>query len=206
MTFRPLVLSDCLLVLASRDKEPYVQKIFKSKSGETVVDIGAHIGFYTLKAARDVGQKGTVIAIEPDPQNFLLLKKNIAINHFHNTIAINAALSDHDGQRLFYTCADPSVSGFQPSPRTRIKEALMMTTMTLDELLRGLGINRVDWIKIDAEGEELRILKGSAHVLQNNKKVKIIIEAPYREVLEYLTEMGFHTEHLGEIYYLAFKD
>jgi len=206
MKFRPLVLSDLLLVLANRDKEPYVQKIFRPKSGETVVDVGAHIGFYTLKAARDVGPKGTVIAIEPDPQNFLLLSENIAINHFHNVIAVNAALSDAAGRRLFYACADPIVSGFQPSSRTRIREVKTVRTMTLSELLQSLGIDRADWIKVDVEGEELRVLKGGRSVLQNVKNVKIIIEVYDSKIIEYLRKMGFYTKYLGEIYYFAFND
>ena len=205
MKFRPLVLSDLLLVLANKDKEPYVQKIFRPKSGDTVVDVGAHIGFYTLKAARDVGLEGTVIAIEPDPQSFLLLKENISINNFHNVIAVNAALSDITGRRLFYTCAEPIFSGFQPSSQTRIKDAKVVETLTLDQLLQNLGIDQIDWIKVDAEGEELRILKGGKRVLQKVTNMRIIMEVSNGEIIEYLRKMDFNIKHLGELYYLAFR-
>ena len=68
--FRPLVMHDFLFVLAnaSKNHEPLVQKVFQPKPGEVVVDVGAHIGLYTLRAARDVGANGKVIAVEPDPQ------------------------------------------------------------------------------------------------------------------------------------------
>lgn len=205
--FRPLVLSDLTLVFASTYKEPSVQRIFRPNQGEIVVDVGAHIGFYTLKAAKKVGPRGKVIAIEPDSQNFLLLKKNIAINHFGNVIAIHAALSDINGSRLFYNCINPVLSGFH-SQDQKIRAAEIIETMTLDTLLQHLKINSIDWLKIDVEGEELSVLKGAKQTLYDND-VKIIIEAPPRtrnKIIRYLKKMDFHTRYLGDIYYFAFKD
>jgi FkbM family methyltransferase len=205
--FRPLVMHDFLFVLANANQnhEPLVQKVFQPKPSEVVIDVGAHIGLYTLRAAREVGANGRVIAVEPDPQSFLILKDNIALNHLDNVIAINAALSDSSGQKPFYAATDPSLSGFQLQPEARIRSVKTVRTMTLDELLLSLSINQVDWMKIDVEGAELKVLEGGRRFLENVKNLKIIVESSDSQAMEYLKNLGFRTEHLGEIYYLAVK-
>ena len=206
--FRPFVMHDFLFVMANKDHEPYVQTVFQPKQGDVVVDVGAHIGFYTLKSAKSVGSSGKVVAIEPDPQNFILLKNNIALNNFNNVIAVNAALSDFVGQKIFYCSTDPSLSGFQPSgSQTIVREAIAVNTLTLIELLKDLGIDTVNWLKIDVEGEELKVLKGSMPFLQSSNLVKIILEISLdkENILNYLSESGFSIKHLGDIYYFAFK-
>src|SRR3972149_2094785 len=60
--------------------EKFEQKWFHPKKGDVVVDIGAHIGKYTIEAAIRVGEEGKIIAVEPLPSNFEILKKNIKIN------------------------------------------------------------------------------------------------------------------------------
>lgn len=203
--FRPLVMHDFLFVLANKNHEPFVQKVFQPKPGEIVIDVGAHIGLYTLRAARDVGAKGKVIAVEPDPQSFLILKENIATNHLENVIVVNAALSDTSGQKPFYAATDPSLSGFQLQPEARIREVKNIRTMTLDELLQGSGVTRVDWMKIDVEGAELKVLEGGKRFLQNAKNLKIIVESSDSQAMAYLKNLGFQTRRLGEIYYFATK-
>ena len=204
MTIRPLVLSD--LIMTRTNWEPYVQAIFRPRQGEVVVDVGAHIGFYTLKAAREVGHNGRVISIEPDPQNFHLLEKNIANNGLNNVIAINAALGDLEGQRLFYARVDPLLSSFNPSKQSRIREIKRMRVVTLDKVLGELGIDGVDWIKIDVEDSEIEVLRGGKNSLQKSQNVKIIIEASGKETIDYLTRMGFSVKSLSLSYYLAFKE
>ena len=66
-------------------------------SGQTIIDVGASIGIYTIFFAKMVGEKGKVYAFEPEPNNFELLKKNIAINGFKNVILENKAVSDVSG-------------------------------------------------------------------------------------------------------------
>ena len=74
------------LEFSVREYEPEIRKIFKShvKRGCTVVDIGAHIGYYTLLSAKLVGPEGKVFAFEPNPENCLILERSIAANNFHN--------------------------------------------------------------------------------------------------------------------------
>lgn len=205
--FRPLVMHDFLFVLANanRNHEPIVQKIFQPKPGDVVIDVGAHIGLYTLRAARDVGATGKVIAVEPDPQSFLILKDNIAINHLTNVIAVNAALSDTAGQKTFYAATDPSLSGFELQAEARTREVKTVRTLTLDELLQNCGISHADWLKIDVEGAELKVLQGGKSFLEKTSNLRVIIESSNSQAISYLKKFGFQTKYLGEIYYLAIK-
>lgn len=201
MTFRPLVLSD--LVMVTTDWEPYVKSIFQPRPGEIVIDVGAHIGFYTLKAAREVGPEGTVIAIEPDLRNFLLLKRNVAINRFNNVITLNVALSDTNGQKSFYASIDPLYSSFYfPS---HVRHTKKVEVVTLDKLLQDLGIDKVDWIKVDVEGAELMVLGGGERILRTTSNLKIIIETSDHKTLDYLAKLGFQIEKLIAPYYFAFR-
>ncbi len=70
--------------------EPETTDLFVSllHEGDVVVDIGAHIGYYTLLAARTVGKDGKVFAFEPDPDNYALLVKNVEMNGYNNVTAV----------------------------------------------------------------------------------------------------------------------
>ncbi len=205
--FRPLVMHDFLFVLANanRNHEPLVQKVFEPKQGEVFVDVGAHIGLYTLRAAREVGPTGRVIAVEPDPQSYCILKDNVALNNLHNVLVVNAALSDASGQKTFYACTDPSLSGFELQSNARLREVRTVKTLTLDELVRIAEVSDVNWIKLDVEGAETKVLHGGANLLANAKKLRVIVESSNGDAMEYLKQFGFETRYLGEIYYFAVK-
>ena len=72
--------------------EDELMKYFVPEEGDIVVDVGAHIGLYTIIASKRVGLSGKVFSIEPDPVNFEILGKNIRINHLENVVALNYAL------------------------------------------------------------------------------------------------------------------
>ena len=72
--------------------EAEVLEHFKPKDGEVVIDIGAHIGLYTLIASTCVGSNGKVLAIEPELCNFEILRRNIMINKLRNVHALNYAV------------------------------------------------------------------------------------------------------------------
>lgn len=205
--FRPFVMHDFLFVLANanRNHEPLVQEVFQPKLGQVFIDVGAHIGLYTLRAARDVGSKGCVIAVEPDPQSYRILKDNIALNRLDNVLVFNVALSDCSGEKTFYACTDPSLSGFELQPKARLREVRTVKTMTLDELLRVSKINQVNWIKLDVEGAETNVLRGGKQMLGNAKDLSVIVESSSDEAMRFLKGFGFRTRYLGEIYYFAEK-
>lgn len=84
--------------------EPLMVKLFQEriKPGSTVLDIGAHIGYYTLLAAKRVGSSGKVYAFEPNKENIALLSRNVKINGFKNVILVEKAVADSTKkQKLF---------------------------------------------------------------------------------------------------------
>src|SRR5436309_8281519 len=98
-------------------------------SGGTVIDGGASVGDFTLKASKWVGNEGLVVAVEPNPDNLALLKRNLLKNQISNVVVVNKALSDCEGAIDF-------------NGRT-------VETVSLDRLSRDLGIHRIDSIKLD---------------------------------------------------------
>src|SRR5262249_42101912 len=84
--------------------EPFETELVQSlvHENDTVVDVGANIGYYTLIFARLVGPRGRVFAFEPDPGNFALLKKNVEANRYKNVVLVNAALSDEPATLKLY--------------------------------------------------------------------------------------------------------
>lgn len=77
-------------------------------AGDVVVDIGAHIGYYTLMLARIVGPCGKVYAFEPDPENFTLLQRNVKENGYRNVVLLQKAVSDRNGSATLYLSDDNS--------------------------------------------------------------------------------------------------
>jgi FkbM family methyltransferase len=206
IAFRPFIFSDIAIV--STVFETDVRSVFQPKPNETVIDVGAHLGLYTLIAAKLVGQNGKVISIEPDDANLVVLRKNVAINNLNNTIVLPVALGDVSGLKKFYAGVMPSASSFYFTrwrALYKVRTVKKIITVTLDELLEKLGIKDVEWIKIDVEGAELDVLRGGESFLQNSKNLKILIRDYSGEAMKYLQKKGFQVKQLSYSYYFVFK-
>jgi FkbM family methyltransferase len=169
-----------------------------------VIDIGAHIGTYSILAAEKVGDIGKVISVEPEPRNYEQLKKNIELNKFKNVITKNMALSDHEGLEKLYLNIDNS-GGHSLTFQKDKNSYINVTVKTLDNLIEELNLKKIDIIKIDAEGSEIPILKGAEKTLKNNPDMKIIVAAEHypsqaEEVREFLNSVGLE----ARIYYKNF--
>lgn len=144
--------------------------------GSFVIDIGAHVGYYTLISAGLAGANGKVLAFEPDPTNHSLLLGNIALNGFQNITVVNKAVSDRTGAGvLFQTKLD---SGRHSTYQHDIPLAgtVDIETVSLDAILNEEGNPKVDLIKIDVEGAELDVWRGMGKLLASDDAPKIIIE------------------------------
>jgi len=177
------------------------------KKDMVVVDVGAHIGTFTLLASKKAGEKGKVIAIEPEPQNFNQLIKNLKINEIKNVITIKTALNDFNGQADFFITDDSMSHSFFPQA-SNIREKTQIEVKTLDALLQELRINKVDLLKIDAENAELKILKGAKETLIINPQMKMVIAAYHSlndplEIIRYLKELNFSPKILPGIFTLV---
>lgn len=171
-----------LLMLSDQYVEDVHQRYYKLRKGDTVVDAGASIGVFTVRAAKSVGKDGRVIAIEPENRNRKFLERNIRENRLENVVVIPKGLwsrkeklkfylSPYVGLHSFYIGAD---SFYTRGDETRFIE---VEVDTLDNLLKELGIRKVDFIKVDVEGSEVEAIKGMDEILRNNREVKLAIEA-----------------------------
>lgn len=148
-------------------ERPLTQLLEKTvKAGDTVLDIGAHIGYHTLTMAKLVGPGGKVYAFEPDPVNFALLKKNIEVNGYQNVVLWQKAVSNKNGQEKLYI-------GKKSNALNRIynsrhsQSSINIESVRLDDFIEG----RVDLIKIDINGGEGIAFEGMQSVLRRTSKI-----------------------------------
>ena len=165
------------------------------KEGDTFLDIGAGIGYYTVIASKIVGDKGKVIAFEPDPQYFKFIQKNLKENKCDNVVLFQKAVLNRTGKTKFYLYDKigrnraEEVNYFL-SGKFKVRDCIEVETIRLDELLD----ERIDFIKMDIEGGQYLALEGMKNLINKNPQVKIITEVPdykQQEFLNILKEMGF---------------
>lgn len=143
------------------------------KPGDVFVDVGSHIGFFTMIGASLVGPSGRVLAFEPNQSNFDALLHNAELNGFQNITAINAAVGETEGEVRFYENLDCDGGHAMWSPglhpfnsRSRVSErSLTVPQVTIDATAQRLGINRIKAVKIDAEGAETKVIGGARWLL-----------------------------------------
>lgn len=157
------------------------------RSGDVVVDVGAHIGMLTAVAAQLLGPSGVVYAFEVDPTNFLQLVKTIRRNSMNNVYPQNIALSDVVGTSQFYRPEDswgafminPRDCGLLSASESSTKTGIIeLPTTTLDTFFQEHAVERLDLIKIDVDGPELAILRGGTHIIRGYKPA-LIVETSY---------------------------
>ena len=152
--------------------EPWIWRNLQLKRGDVFIDVGAHVGRYTLPIAKIVGKNGKVISIEPDPNNFMALRRGIELSGLDNVIPINAALWSKE---TFMPLYRGGVSEHRSLVGWKSNEYILVRATTLDKILDILEIEKVDWVKIDVVGSELEVLKGMRETLLKYKP-KIIAE------------------------------
>ena len=197
-----------VLIPASLTWEPEVMSVFRPRKGEIVVDVGAQVGRYSIIASKLVQNEGKVIAIEPEPLNFELLEANRQLHKAENIIPINCALTDTEGYIKLWLGKTPGWHSLVTDSKANLTgDFVNVHCMTLDSLLRELGIQQIDWLKIDVEGAELMVLRGGLFALKNSKNLKIIIEVTRNSsaTLGFLKMVGYRYKFLTETEILAFR-
>jgi FkbM family methyltransferase len=194
------------IVMTKHEEE--IIGIFRPKEGDIVVDIGAHMGRYTIPSAKSVGVSGKVIAVEAHPYNFGILQHNLKLNKLTNVSALNSAvyskkanlklyLPDED---LGYTMHHSVMTNYLSTKYNHEIERkyIEVEADTLDNLLKSSGITTVNWIKIDVEGAEYEVLKGAKEILSTNKPISILVEVhgkeTYGPTIELLRSSNFNIE------------
>lgn len=156
--------------------------------GDTFIDVGAHIGWFTTIAAHQIGISGQVIACEPYPANAAALKENIAINDAQNVRLVEMALGDQPGELSLAPTRD---SGSITALVWGDGERVTISVTTLDEVAADLS--DITLLKIDVEGWESNVLRGGKSTLGRTKNVLFEINKPA------LKKAGASAEGLYEI-------
>lgn len=156
--------------------EAYESDLFRSavKPGDTVVDIGANIGYYTVIAAGIVGSTGKVISFEPAPENHAVLMKTIGANTFTHIRPEKKAIADREGVlslNLYESNKGKHSLVKDASDAKGFSSTVDVETLTLDSYTAKNGIDRVDIIKMDIEGAESLALAGMPNALKQARAV-----------------------------------
>jgi len=157
------------------------------KEADVFVDIGAHIGRYTLPVAKAVGERGLVIAVEANVENYNCLRDNIKLNNLHNIITVNAAAWSDNKKLKFYLGESSGQGSTKRNMGDKGDTYIEVNGRSVDSLLEEIkpGI-RVDWIKIDVEGAELEVLKGLNNtLLQNSPQLLVEVSEENRNDFEH---------------------
>lgn len=173
--------------------------------GQTVIDIGANIGLYTLKAASLTGASGRVIAVEPGEEASRQLRANLALNDFPQVTVVQLALSDHAGEATLHHIPlgdDPQAYSLLPDSSAKTGETV--ATDTLDALTARLGIEALHLVKMDVEGAEPLVIAGGRGTLQRFHPI-VIFEVNTRLLAEAAGERNAAWQALKDIGYRFFR-
>jgi FkbM family methyltransferase len=186
------------------------EKFYKLKEGGVVVDAGANIGLFTIKAGRVVGDKGKVIAIEPDPNILGFLKRNVELNSLRNVVVVSKGIYSHKGKLRFNVAAEIGEGSLYEEQLPGMYKPTGFVEVevdTLDNILKELEISKVDFVKMDIEGAEIEALKGMDGVLKGRPKLAIAAyhvvngKETFKTIIPWLEKRGFVTRKVGEIVY-----
>jgi len=153
-----------------------LQRYFEGITQGTFVDVGSNVGKYTIKVVRQLGDNGRVISIEPEISNFEILKTNVELNNLSNATCLNAACW-HKNEKLKLYLAPDFKSGGHSVTKRMSTDCVEISALKLDNILKDLQIEHVDFIKTDAEGADGEVLQGAEETIARNPRLKIIFEA-----------------------------
>jgi FkbM family methyltransferase len=191
--------------------EPYERAFCQLylRPGDTVVDCGAHVGLYSAIAARLVGDEGRVVAVEPNPATAALLRRNLA--GARSARVVEAALGAgerHATLHLGKTGNSAFDSVTDSASEFRGDEVVEVAAMSLDELLASVGSPKVELLKLDVEGHELRILEGAMASIRAGRLPLMIVEfteanaraaGGTRALAAALRELGYRLHRLDPV-------
>src|SRR3989344_1810380 len=145
-----------------------------SKCG-VIIDIGAHIGSFSVYAARQA-ENSSIFSFEPSPENYFQLNKNIALNRLTNVHSFQKAVAAHSGRAPFY------YDRFNNAAHSIVKETkdfIDVDCTTLKDILLEFKIEYCDFLKVDCEGAEYEILFNTpAEILKRIKRIALEYHNP----------------------------
>lgn len=196
MYFRPLIMSE--VIMMSGLQEVYVKKVLDLKPDDVFVDVGAHIGTYTIPTAKKVSR---VISFEPNPESFKLLKKNVEVNSLQNVTIHNQAVGAKAETLTFNMSEDPACSGF--GIEYKIIDRVPVDCVPLDEALASEP--RITWLKIDVEGNEINAVSGALQSIKKHHPKMLIEIGEHRvsAIRQLLEPLGYSMQRIYGAQWMA---
>ena len=160
------------------DFDPWVGAALRrlTRPGDTVLDVGANIGAVALPLARRVGPSGRVVCFEPFPTHVAKLRDNVRCNALSNVAIHELALSSEPGRLTMISPLHDYQGMARVVASTDPAAALEVTADTLDAFCAREGIREVAACKIDVEGHELSVLKGTTKTLERGSVWAFVFE------------------------------
>ena len=179
---------------------------FQLRLGWCVFDVGANIGVFALKAAREVGH-GKVYAFEPNPQTYPRLLRNLELNHARNVFPLQAAIGCHTGTARFDPARASTIARLVDSCSSAPRVAVDVSVLTLSDVIQQERILVVNLVKLDVEGEEAEVLRGAGQALQKIERIVMEYHSDrlLNECAGLLTPFGFRQVALAPPAYAYFS-
>ena len=170
------------------------------QNGDTILDVGAHIGWYSINFAKRF-PISKIYAFEPIEYTFEFLKRNIEKNHLSNVILLNFGLSSKEEERaLYYFKGGSAIASIENLISHQNAKKITCRFRSLDAILAELGMKSIAFIKCDVEGAELFMLQGAQKTIDEFKPI-ILIELyeewcnkcgySSKDVIDFLASMGY---------------
>jgi len=163
------------LKLLVTEHEGLATRIAKNeiKKGDTVLDLGAHIGYWTCLFAKLVGKTGKVFAFEPDPESFQILKKNVEINGYKNVTLEQKAVGDKTQKTRLYKSYLATDNRIYDTHENR--DSIEIDVVRLDDYFNGFE-GEIDFIKSNIQGADFKAVQGMPSLIKKSKNLKMMLE------------------------------
>jgi FkbM family methyltransferase len=194
--------------VVAKARREYEMDVYASllQPGMTVIDVGANIGHYAIVAARRVGR---VYAFEPEPRNFQLLARNVAVNGLSNVVAEMKAVADRRESRCLYVSEyNLGSHSLAPENAPDSRRRIEVETVTIDEYHeQEMDGCRVDLLKVDTQGAETMIVNGACKLLSGESIIVVMECWPFglkrmgssaAELVDQLGYLGFDLTIIDE--------
>lgn len=201
------------------------------KLGDTVLDVGANVGTFALRAARAVGRSGRVFAFEPNPKSFVRLTTNARLNALENLAAVDIAAGEQPGEAELFLpqpgqaggasfCRDwLRLSGIAPERDTGAEvgrigttehatpseaTSLSISVIPIDTFCRERNVDRVDLLKVDVEGYEMAVLAGARDTIAKDRP-RLMVECNELALAAGGWDIAEFLTFIWDLGYLTFK-
>ena len=201
-------LARVLFVIGSRELEHKWMVDNEVRSDDTILDLGANIGYYILMESKKLNESSKIYAVEPDPRNIKILSKNLKLNNLSERVDFKqCAISSKNGSAKFGLHRKTNLNSFNLVSKTSFDDVEEVDVELIDFAEYVQKINGVDFVRMDIEGHEYEILISLCRLLNSNSSLAprtIIFETHkyddielMKQTLKELFEKGYKPKYIS---------